>query len=189
MVVPGQAVMTGMKLYRLADLSTVWVEGQVFDNDLAQVHVGITGHIEVAGYPGRTFTGRVTFVSPVVDPDSRAGQVRLELSNADEALKPGMFATIYFDAQLGSQALSIPADAVVITGDRNIVFVLTPDGALEPHDVTLGPRAGDRREVLAGLTEGQKIVASANFLLDAESQLGQGAGMANMPGMDMGPPK
>jgi len=189
LVVAGQSVMAGVKLYRLADLSTVWVQGDVFENDLAQIQVGAAGRIEVAGYPGRSFEGRVTFVAPFVDPQSRAGQVRLELANPDDALKPGMYATIYFEAHLGADALTIPADAVVMTGERNIVFVVSPDGALEPHDVTLGVRAGDRRQILGGLTEGQRIVASANFLLDAESQLGQGTGVANMPGMDMGPPK
>jgi membrane fusion protein, copper/silver efflux system len=190
MVVAGQAVMAGMKLYSLADLSTVWIEGDVFENDLEQIRMGTPARLEVAGYPGRSFTGKVTFISPVVDPGSRAGKVRVELPNPDGALKPGMFATIYFDAHLGAEALSVPADAVVLTGERNLVFVVSPDGALEPHDVTLGPRAGDRREILGGLTEGQRIVASANFLLDAESQLGEASGgTANMPGMDMGPPK
>ncbi|HXQ30015.1 MAG TPA: efflux RND transporter periplasmic adaptor subunit [Gemmatimonadales bacterium] len=189
LVVAGQSVMAGAKLYRLADLSTVWVQGDVYENDLSLIQMGAAARIEVAGYPGRTFNGRVTFVSPMVDPESRAGRVRVELPNPDDLLKPGMFATMFFDAHLGGDALSVPVDAVVMTGERNLVFVVSPDGALEPHDVTLGVRAGDRREILGGLTEGQRIVASANFLLDAESQLGQGAGMANMPGMDMGPPK
>jgi membrane fusion protein, copper/silver efflux system len=189
LVVAGQSVMAGMKLYRLADLSTVWVEGDVFETDLGLIQVGIPARLEVAGYPGRPFNGRVTFVSPVVDPESRTGRVRVELPNPDDALKPGMFATIFFDAHLGADVLNIPADAVVMTGERNLVFVVSPDGALEPHDVTLGARAGDRREILAGLTEGQRIVASANFLLDAESQLGEGASMANMPSGAMGPPK
>jgi len=189
LVVAGQSVMAGAKLYRLADLSTVWVQGDVYENDLSLIQMGAAARIEVAGYPGRTFNGRVTFVSPMVDPEIRAGRVRVELPNPDDLLKPGMFATMFFDAHLGGDALSVPVDAVVMTGERNLVFVVSPDGALEPHDVTLGVRAGDRREILGGLTEGQRIVASANFLLDAESQLGQGAGMANMPGMDMGPPK
>lgn len=189
MVVVGQAVMPGMKLYRLADLSTVWIEGEVFEQDLALVRVGARASVELAAYPGESFPGRVSFVWPVVDEQSRSGRVRVAVSNAAGRLKPGMYATLLLDAQLGSDLLSVPAEAVVMTGERNLVFVLGEGGALEPREVTLGARAGDRQQVLAGLREGQRIVASANFLVDAESRLGAGKGMGNMPGMNMEAPK
>ena len=189
MVVAGQAVMPGMKLYRLADLSTVWIEGDLFEQDLALIRIGAPARVEVAAYPGRSFTGRVSFVWPVVDEQSRTGRVRVVLTNPGGALKPGMYATLFFDARVGADALSVPAEAVVMTGERNLVFVVGREGALEPREVTLGGRAGERLQVLSGLAEGERIVASANFLVDAESRLGTGKGMANMPGMNMEAPK
>jgi len=186
MVVAGQAVMPGMKLYRLADLSTVWIEGDVFEQDLGLIRVGAPARVEIPSYPGRTFGGRVSFVGPVVDAQSRAGRVRVALPNPGGLLKPGMNATLFFDAQLGADMLSVPAEAVVMTGERNVVFVVGPDGALDPRDVTLGLRAGQRIQILSGLKQGERVVASANFLVDAESRLGGGAGgMADMPGMNM----
>ncbi len=185
MVVAGQAVMPGMRLYRLADLSTVWIEGDVFEQDLSYVRVGSPARVELAAYPGRSLAGRVSFVWPVVDEQSRTGRVRVALANPDRTLKPGMYATLLFDARLGMDVLSVPAEAVVMTGERNLVFVVGSEGTLEPREVTLGARAGDRVQVLAGLKEGERIVGSANFLVDAESRLGAGKGMADMPGMNM----
>ena len=184
MVVAGQSVMPGMKLYRLADLSTVWIEGEVFEQDLPYVRTGALARVELAAYPGRAFAGRVSFIYPVVDEQSRTVRVRVVLSNSGGALKPGMYGTLYFDGRLGERLLSVPAAAVVMTGERNLVFVVGAGGALEPRDVTLGARAGDRLEVLSGLQEGERIVGSANFLVDAESRLGSGSRMAGMPGMD-----
>jgi Cu(I)/Ag(I) efflux system membrane fusion protein len=187
MVVTGQSVGAGMKLYRLADLSTVWIEGDAFEQDLGLIHNGTAVRIELEAFPGRTFGGRVSFVGPVVDPQSRAGRVRVEVANRAGLLKPGMYATLFFDARLagGADLLSVPAEAVVMTGERNLVFVVTADGALQPREVTLGARAGERFQVLRGLTAGERVVASANFLVDAESRLGAGKGMGAMPGMSM----
>jgi Cu(I)/Ag(I) efflux system membrane fusion protein len=190
MVVQGQAVMPGMKLYRVADLSTVWIEADVFEQDLGLIRVGAPARLELAAYPGESFSGRVSFVWPVVDEQSRAGRVRVAVPNPGGRLKPGMYATLLFAAPLGTEVLSVPAEAVVMTGERNLVFVVGSAGALEPREVTLGPRAGERLQVLSGVKEGERIVASANFLVDAESRLGAGAGgMAGMPGMNMEAPR
>ena len=187
MVVTGQAVMPGMTLYRIADLSTLWVEGEVFERDLALVGVGAPATADVVAYPGRPFRGRVSFISPVMDPTSRTARVRVAFANRGGALKPGMYATLFFEGGVGGDVLSVPAEAVVMTGERNLVFVVQPDGMLVPREVTLGPRAGDRYQVLAGVTEGERIVASANFLVDAESRLGAtGTPMPTMPGMRTG---
>ena len=187
MVVAGQAVMAGMKLYRLADLRTVWIEGAVFEQDIHLVRVGASVHAELAAYPGQSFTGRVSFLWPVVDSVSRTARVRVALANHAGALKPGMYATLILDAVIagGRDAVSVPAEAIVQTGERNLAFVVAPNGMLEPREVVIGPRAGDRFQILQGLAAGERIVASANFLVDAESRLGGGAGAA-MPGMDMG---
>jgi Cu(I)/Ag(I) efflux system membrane fusion protein len=182
-VVAGQAVSPGMKLYRLADLARVWIEGAVFEQDLAFVRVDSPVRAEIASYPGRAFSGRVSFVFPTLDTESRTARVRVEFSNSGGRLKPGMYATLLFDALVGQDVAHVPAQAVVMTGERNLVFVVTDAGALEPREVAVGQRAGDRMQILDGVTPGQRIVASANFLVDAESRLSTGTGMAGMPGM------
>jgi Cu(I)/Ag(I) efflux system membrane fusion protein len=180
-VLGGQRVMPGERLYRIADLSEIWVEGDVFEQDLQFVREGQQAHIEVAAYPGVHMMGRVSFVYPTVDERTRTNRVRLTVLNPDLRLKPGMFATMYLDAEFGEDVISVPLDAVVATGERNLIFHRHEDGSLHPHEVVLGPRADDRVQVLAGLSEGERIVASANFLIDAESRLA-GSGGA-MPGM------
>jgi RND family efflux transporter MFP subunit len=189
MVVAGQSVMSGMKLYRIADLKTVWIEGAVFEQDLAFIRVGAPVRAELAAYPGRFVDGRVSFVWPTVDEQSRTARVRVAFANPGGLLKPGMYATLLFEALVGGDVLQVPAEAVVQTGVRNLVFVVGADGALAPREIVLGPRAGGRFQVLSGLTGGERIVASANFLVDAESRLTTGAGMAGMPGMDLGTEK
>lgn len=189
MVVAGQGVMPGMKLYRLANLSTVWVEGDVFEQDLALIRVGAPVRVELTAYPGRTFSGRASFVWPMVEAESRTGRVRVVLANPRGLIKPGMYATLLFDARLGPDLLSLPAEAVVQTGERNLVFVVAPDGMLAPREVTIGGRADGRIQILGGVAEGERVVSSANFLVDAESRLASGAGMAGMSGMNMEQPK
>jgi Cu(I)/Ag(I) efflux system membrane fusion protein len=189
MVVAGQSVMSGMKLFRIADLRTVWIEGAVFEQDLAFIRVGAPVRAELAAYPGRFVDGRVSFVWPTVDEQSRTVRVRIAFANPGGLLKPGMYATLLFEARVaGGDVLQVPAEAVVQTGVRNLVFVVGPDGALTPREIVLGPRAGGRFQVLSGLSGGERIVASANFLVDAESRLATGTGTA-MPGMDMGTEK
>lgn len=187
MVVAGQGVMPGMKLYRLANLSTVWVEGEVFEQDLGLIRVGAPVHVEMAAYPGRTFAGRVSFVWPMVEAQSRTGRVRVVLANPQGRIKPGMYATLLLDATLGRDLLSLPAEAIVQTGERNLVFVVAADGALVPREVTVGGRADGHLQILGGVAEGERVVASANFLIDAESRLSTGAAMAEMPGMEHKP--
>jgi Cu(I)/Ag(I) efflux system membrane fusion protein len=183
-VLQGQQVMPGMRLYRIADLSEVWIEGDVFEQDLPFVREGSQARIEVAAYAGEHLMGRVSFVYPTVDERSRTGRVRLTLANPGLRLKPGMFATVYFDVEVGTDVLALPMEAVIATGERDLVFVRDADGMLQPREVVLGPRAGDRVQILQGLAEGETVVASANFLIDAESRLA-GSGGA-MPGMNMG---
>ena len=189
MVVAGQSVMSGMKLFRIADLRTVWIEGAVFEQDLAFVQLGAPVRAELAAYPGRFVDGRVSFVWPTVDEQSRTARVRVAFANPGALLKPGMYATLLLEARVpGGDVVQVPAEAVVQTGVRNLVFVVAPDGALTPREIVLGPRAGARFQVLSGLTGGERIVASANFLVDAESRLATGTGTV-MPGMDMGTEK
>ena len=187
-VLEGQRIMAGEPLYRVADLSTVWVEGEVFEQDLRAVRLGQRVAAELEAYPGQTFTGRVTYVYPTVDPETRTAKVRVELPNPRLAFKPGMYATLRFFAMGSASALSIPRSAVLSTGERHLVFVKRPDGALEPRTVQIGTRTDDRIEVVSGLAAGEIVVASGTFLLDAESNLGTLlGGMGNMPRMDVAP--
>ncbi len=183
-VFEGQRVMPGMRLYRIADLSTVWVEGEVFERDLQFIDEGAQAHIEVQAYPGEHLMGTVSFVYPTVDVVSRTNRVRVTVPNPGLRLKPGMFATVFFDVAAIRDAVAVPLQAVVVTGVRNLVFVRDEEGMLSPREVVLGARAGDRVQILSGLAEGEMIVASANFLVDAESRLAATGG--SMPGMQHG---
>ncbi len=180
-VLEGQQVMTGALLYRLADLREVWIEGEVFEQDLAFVRLGTRGHFELEAYPGEHLMGRVGFVYPTVNPETRTARVRLTAANPGYRLRPGMYATIYFDVPVGANVLSVPREAVVVTGERNLVFVRDSSGMLAPRQVVLGTRSEERVQILSGLSEGERVVASANFLVDAESRLASTGG--GMPGM------
>ena len=183
-VVEGQRVTPGMQLYRIADLDQVWVEGDVFEQDLQFIRNGIQAHIEVSAYPGEHLMGRVSFVYPTVDVRSRTNLVRVTLDNPDLRLKPGMFATIFVDTDVGEPVVAVPLEAVIVTGERNLVFVLDDEGMLQPREVVLGAHAQEYVEILSGLVDGESIVGSANFLVDAESRLGTSGG--SMPGMQHG---
>ena len=189
-VVEGQRVMAGDALYRLADLSRVWLEGDVYEQDVAALHVGQHVSAEVQALPGTTFVGRVTYVSPTLNAETRTARIRVELSNPGYRLKPGMVATLHLVARAQKPVLTIPRAAVLSTGERNLVFVKRSDGMLEPHVVTVGAVTDDRVAILRGLARGDSVVASATFLVDAESSLGTAlGGMGNMPGMDIVAPR
>jgi Cu(I)/Ag(I) efflux system membrane fusion protein/cobalt-zinc-cadmium efflux system membrane fusion protein len=167
---PSVAVQPEMRLYTIADLSTVWVQAQVFQNDLGRVSVGDLARLTVDTFPGRTFSGRVDFIYPQLDADTRTAKVRIIFSNPRLQLKPGMFVNISIKVPMGRQ-LVIPASAVLQSGTRQVAFVDRGDGYLEPHEVQLDARAGEDFIVLKGLKEGDRIITSANFLIDSESQL------------------
>lgn len=167
---PSTAVQPDLRLYAIADLSTVWVNAQVFQNDLALVKVGAPATITADTYPGHAFTGRVDFIYPDVDMATRTAPVRIVLQNPEPALSPGMFVKVSLKSPMGEQ-LVIPASGVLQSGTRQLAFVNRGDGYLEPRDVELGTRVGDDFIVLKGLRAGEQIVTSANFLIDSESQL------------------
>ncbi|HUZ47538.1 MAG TPA: efflux RND transporter periplasmic adaptor subunit [Terriglobia bacterium] len=167
---PNLYVQPATRLYTVADLSTVWVFAEVFQSDMGQIRAGQPATVTSDAYPGRTFYGRVDFVYPDVNMNTRTVKVRLVLRNPGLKLTPGMFVNVSLKIPLGRR-LAIPASGVFHTGMRNIVFVDHGGGYLTPHEVTLGPRAGDEYAVLKGLKPGERIVTSANFLIDSESQL------------------
>ena len=189
LVVAGQRVMAGDPLYRVADLSVVWVEGEVFEQDLGAIRLGLPVVTEFEAYPGERWTGRIAYVYPTLNAETRTARVRVELANPLLRLKPGMYATFRFTGGARAGVLSVPRSAVLSTGERSLVFVRRDDGKLETREVRIGAAGGDRVEVLSGLAAGESVVASATFLVDAESNLGSAlGGMGNMPGMDMTAP-
>lgn len=191
-VLPGQKVMAGDPLYRLADLGTVWVEGEVFEQDLASVRQGQTVRAELQALPGEDRTGRIAYVYPTLNPDTRTVRIRVVLPNHDLRLKPGMYATLRITAGARDAVLSVPRSAVLSTGERSIVFARNASGALTPREVSLGASNDDRIEIRSGLRAGETVVASATFLVDAESNLGTALdGMSSdEPGVELSvPPK
>ena len=175
-VLQGQAVTPGEELYTIADLSDVWVDAELREVDAASVRVGSAAKIEFTGLPGHTYNGRVAYVYPTLQPEARSIKARIVVPNSDGVLKPGMYATVRLSTP-GRSALTVPSSAILQTGDRNIVFVDMGNGEstrqLMPHDVVPGSVAGDYTEILSGLEAGQRVVTSAQFLLDSESNLGE----------------
>ena len=170
--VEGQMVDAGMRLYRLADLSLVWVQAQVYEQDLAFIKLGQEAVVTLSYLPDRKFHGRVTYIYPTVDEKTRTAKVRMEFHNPGYFLKPGMFATVELRAELEPSALLVPDSAILRSGEKNTVFVALEGGRFEPRTVTLGPRSEDNMyQVLSGLAEGERVVISGQFMLDSESQL------------------
>lgn len=172
MAIQGQMVEAGMKLYRLADLAIVWVQSQVYEQDLAYVRLGQEAVVSLSYLSDRKFRGRVTYVYPTVDEKTRTARVRMEFHNPGYYLKPGMFATVELQSDLAESALLVPDMAVLRSGEKNTVFVALEGGKFAPRVVTLGPRSENNLyQVLSGLTEGERVVTSGQFMLDSESQL------------------
>jgi Cu(I)/Ag(I) efflux system membrane fusion protein/cobalt-zinc-cadmium efflux system membrane fusion protein len=169
-VLPGMRVAAGQTLYRIADLGVVWIEADVYEQDLALVRPLRRAAITLEAYPGERFHGRVIYIHPLVDERTRTARVRFELRNRGLRLKPGMYAHVELQAPLG-RVLTVPADAVVDSGVRQIAFVAQGDGRFEPREVRIGQRLEERVQVLEGLEEGEVVASGATFFLDSESQL------------------
>jgi len=177
---PNLTVQPETRLYSVADLSTVWVLAEVFQNDLGRIKVGNLASLTVDSYPGRVFEGRVNFIYPQVDMMTRTARARLVFSNPGLKLTPGMFVNVTLKVAMGKQ-LVIPTTGVLQSGTRQIVFVSREDGYIEPREVQLGSRVGDDFIVLKGVKAGEEIVTSANFLIDSESQLQAALGTFVLP--------
>jgi Cu(I)/Ag(I) efflux system membrane fusion protein len=187
-VLGGQKIMAGDALYKIADLSDVWVEGEVFERDLSAVRVGTLVRAEFDALPGEARIGTVSYLYPTLNPETRTARIRVALRNPGMLLKPGMYATIRIEGA-AEEAVSVPRSAVLSTGERTIVFVRRKDGMLEPREVKIGESTEDRTRIMSGVNVGETVVASATFLVDAESNLGSSlGGMGDMPGMDIAKP-
>ena len=166
----GQHIMPGQNLYKVADLSVVWVEAEVYEQELRLVHIGDRATVTLDAYPGEDFSGRVLYIYPYVSQQTRTNKVRYEFANPRGRLKPGMYANVVLTAP-GGMAVVVPANAVLDSGKEQLVFVAQGDGYFQPRHVTVGRRLGDKVQVVAGLKEGEQVATGATFFLDSESQL------------------
>lgn len=176
---PNQKVSSETELYSIADLSRVWIMAEVYEADLASVRAGMQARVTFTS-GSAPLTARVAYVQPQIDPATRTMKVRLEAANPGMRLKPDMFVNIEFTLA-GARQLTVPAEAVVDTGTRQTVFVDLGDGYLSPRQVTVGGRIGDRIVIASGLAGGERVVASATFLIDSESQLKNAASGMGAP--------
>jgi RND family efflux transporter MFP subunit len=167
----GLHVMPGQSLYRVADVSVVWVEADVYERDLSSIHPGAAASVTLDAYPGERFGGRVIYVYPYLDEKTRTNKVRFALANPRGRLKPGMYATVELRAGGGATAFSVPTNAVLDSGRDQVVFVTQGEGTFEPRQVKVGRRMGESIEILEGLKEGEQVATGAAFFLDSESQL------------------
>jgi RND family efflux transporter MFP subunit len=194
-------VVTDTDLYTVADLSTVWVNAEIYEYEVPYVQVGQEATMALSYFPGEIFRGKISYIYPQLDPTTRTLKVRIEFPNPEFKLKPDMYADVQLSISYGTN-LVVPQDAVLDSGTEQVVFVARGDGYFEPRKVEIGPRLDNNVVILSGLRAGEKIVISGNFLVDSESRLttamGQMAGMKmeeqkgrkqpgieDMPGMKM----
>ncbi len=202
MVVNGQNIMPGMTLYKIADLSDVWVLADIYQYELPWVKVGDKADLELSYLPGKSFKGTITYVYPFLSGETRTAKVRVEIRNTPNLeFKPDMYATVTIASPLSIDAVAVPNQAIIRSGERNIAVIALGGGYFEPRDVMLGVVAGDYVQVLDGIREGEKIVISSQFLIDSESNLKAAIGLmsgheatpagpdtSTLKGMDMSKP-
>ncbi len=179
----GAYVEPGQELYTIADLSQVWILADIYEYELGFVKKGQKAAVTLSYDPGTVLTAQVGFVYPTLDPKTRTAKVRFELANSEEKLKPDMYANVELKVNLGTK-LAIPQEAIIESGQKQVVFLHHGGGRLEPRLIKTGMKTGEWSEVLTGLKEGEHVVTSANFLIDSESRLKSVVdSMGGMPGM------
>ena len=169
--VQGMRFTPGEALYRIADLASLWVLADVFEQDLGLVHPGQKVNVTVNAYPGKVFSGKVDFIYPVMNPQTRTAQVHIDLPNPNGLLKPSMYANVELAVGQGAPMVTIPTSAVINSGARQLVLIDKGEGRYEPRPVKLGVQGDEYVQVLEGVKAGEPVVVSANFLIDAESNL------------------
>jgi Cu(I)/Ag(I) efflux system membrane fusion protein/cobalt-zinc-cadmium efflux system membrane fusion protein len=168
----GRYFKPGKRMYKIADLSTVWVDVEIYEYDLPWISEGMTAEMELPYTPGKSFHGKVLYIYPYLNPQTRTAKLRLEFPNPNYELKLDMYANVYLKSTLAQDSVVIPQESVIRSGVRNLVFVSQGKGRFEPREVQLGMEGNDNQyQVLKGLREGEEIVISAQFMLDSESRL------------------
>jgi Cu(I)/Ag(I) efflux system membrane fusion protein len=180
MAVAGLQTKPGDELYTIANLSHIWIVGDIYEYELPLIEIGQTASVSLSYAPDISLKARIGFIYPTVDPQTRTAKVRFELDNPGERLKPGMYTNLELKIPLGVR-LAVSKDAILESGERQIIFIHLGGGRLEWRNAKTGLRSGDWVEVLEGVQEGEHVVTSANFLIDSESQLKSAVG--GMPGM------
>ncbi len=190
MALRGKKVMPGESLYKVADLSTIWVQAEIYEYEISAVTLGQTAGITLTSYPGERFRGKVSYIYPILTEKTRTVKVRFEFPNTNDwKLKPQMYANVELRIPFGKR-LVVPDEAILDSGTQQLVFIDGGQGTFVPREVTVGVRADGYTEILTGLSAGERVVTSANFLIDSESQLkAVVGGMRGMPGMEMAPKK
>jgi Cu(I)/Ag(I) efflux system membrane fusion protein len=181
----GMNVMPGIALYKLADLSVIWLYADIYEYELPFIRLGQDASIQLSYIPGETFRGKVIYIYPSLNSETRTAKVRFEFPNPREKLKPEMYANVEIKVYLG-QKLAVPEGAVIDTGLRQMAIVDKGSGYFEPREIKLGAKVEDYYEVIKGLKAGERVVTSANFLIDSESHLKEAMGGMAMPGMEHG---
>ena len=169
-VVEGGRIEQGTRVYRIADLSRVWIDAEVYESDLPHIRIGQTATVKLPYVPNLAFDGRVDYIYPTLRGATRTGRIRITLENPDLALKPDMYADVAIEVELGER-LTVPDSAVIYTGPRRLVFVDLGEGRLRPSEVTVGVHAQGYYEIIEGLEPGDVVVTSGNFLIAAESRI------------------
>ena len=167
----GRAVQPGLELFHIADMSSLWLSVEAFENQIRWLRVGSQAEVSLSYFPGETFTGRVRFIEPQINEATRTVPLKLEVPNRDGRLRAGMYATVRFQPVVAQDAVLVPAPAVLRTGQRNLVVVAEGAGRFTPREVHLGVEGDGRVEILSGLDPGEEVVTSAQFLIDSESNL------------------
>ncbi|MCL5030522.1 MAG: efflux RND transporter periplasmic adaptor subunit [Bacteroidetes bacterium] len=184
MIINGQNIMPGMALYKIADLTTVWGLAQIYQYELPWIKLGDKVDLQLSYLPGKTFQGRITYIYPFLDTESKTVQVRIEIHNTGNyEFKPGMFADATIKSPLTLETAAVPNQAIIHTGTRDVAIIALGNGYFKPVDVTLGARGdGGYVQILKGLSEGENIVTSSQFLIDSESNLNAALNNMNQPG-------
>ena len=167
----GMATRPGMELLHIADLSNLWLTVEIFDSQLPWLDIGSPATVTLSFFPGVTYRGRVRYIEPEVSEQTRTIRLTLDVPNRDRQLRVGMYATVVFEPIAAADAVTVPAESVIRTGQRDVVVVAVGDGRFAPREIVLGPRGGGFVQVLEGLEAGDEVVTSAQFLIDSESNL------------------
>ncbi|MFQ5673686.1 MAG: efflux RND transporter periplasmic adaptor subunit [Nitrospinales bacterium] len=170
-VLQGMYIKPGMSLYTIADLSNIWVQGEIYEYELPWIRMGQETEMQLSYFPGKKFKGKVTFIDPVLDPKTRTVKVRTEFRNPNWQLKPDMYADLIFKSVIARKTVVVPDVAVIHAGEKNIVIVMNKSGGFESRQVVLGRHANNEVQVIQGVKAGEKVVTSSNFLIDSESNL------------------
>ena len=167
----GMFVKPGMTLYMIADLSNIWVLADIYEYEVPWLKLGQEAEMTLSSFPGKTFKGKVTYIDPVLDSQSRTLKVRVEFPNPGGELKPGMYANVILKSTVAKKGVAVPEEAVIYTGEKTVALVQNPSGGFESRELTLGVKTQGYVQVLKGLKEGEKVVTSSHFLIDSESRL------------------